>query len=945
MKFRFDPNQDYQLEAIRSVADVFDGQPRQTGGLRFIPGTINITAAAPNRLDLGEADLLANLQAVQQGNRITPDSELKLIEEPIETVEGEKTARFMNFSVEMETGTGKTYVYLRTALELNKAYGMRKFIIVVPSVAIREGVLKTLQVTEDHLKRLYGNPVYNYQVYDSANLSQVRQFAMSDAVEVMVMTIDSFNKTANVLRRDTEKLQGEVPIHLIQAARPILILDEPQNMESEKSVAALALLDPLFALRYSATHRNPYNLVYRLTPAQAYREGLVKKIEVASVMQEDDESLPYIRIDDIRTKKTQVSARVAVHKLMKDGAIKEKTVTVKAGDSLAEKANRSDYEPFQVDEINPGGQFVRFANNVELSLGAELGADKEAIFDAQIRYTIEEHFQKQARMKKRGIKVISLFFIDRVANYSDEDGLIRRLFDRAFHELKPGYPEWADLSADEVQAAYFAEQRHRSGNVELVDSKTGEARRDVEAYELIMKDKETLLSFPESVQGEDARRKARVCFIFSHSALREGWDNPNVFQICTLNQTASTIKKRQEVGRGVRLGVDQEGNRVQDERVNILTVVANESYARYVQSLQDEMAYEYREAIEARYGKPIGELTNAERRKVEQEYGEGILPPKPRRAGRSKAHLRKRRVLSEDFKELWERIKHKTRYAVHINTEKLLEDAVPEIDRQSIPLPRVTITKAQMRVDGAGAFEALQTSAAKTVKDLAGRYPLPNLVDVMSNLLENTSPPVRLTRRTLLEVFTRARNKRAALDNPHAWAGVAARTLKDKLMDQLVEGIRYEKLNEWYEMQQILDDEVVEVFSRYVAKPDVHEDKTVYDLIPCDSDVEKKFVKDLEARRDVKLYVKLPRWFTVPTPVGDYNPDWAIVMHGEDGDGKPLLYLVTETKGENWRRELRPNELRKIKCGAAHFGSKESGIEGALDGVDYKVVSDASELP
>ena len=282
---------------------------------------------------------------------------------------------------------------------------------------------------------------------------------------------------------------------------------------------------------------------------------------------------------------------------------------------------------------------------------------------------------------------------------------------------------------------------------------------------------------------------------------------------------------------------------------------------------------------------------------------------------------------------------------MHINTEKLLEDAVPEIDRQSIPLPRVTITKAQMRVDGAGAFEALQTSAAKTVKDLAGRYPLPNLVDVMSNLLENTSPPVRLTRRTLLEVFRRARNKRAALDNPHAWAGLAARTLKDKLMDQLVEGIRYEKLNEWYEMQQILDDEVVEVFSRYVAKPDVHEDKTVYDLIPCDSDVEKKFVKDLEARRDVKLYVKLPRWFTVPTPVGDYNPDWAIVMHGEDGDGKPLLYLVTETKGENWRRELRPNELRKIKCGAAHFGSKESGIEGALDGVDYKVVSDASELP
>jgi type III restriction enzyme len=768
---------------------------------------------------------------------------------------------------------------------------------------------------------------------------------MSDAVEVMVMTIDSFNKTANVLRRSTDRLQGETPIHLIQAARPILILDEPQNMESEKSVAALALLDPLFALRYSATHRNPYNLVYRLTPAQAYQEGLVKKIEVASVMQEDDENLPYVRIEAIRTKKTQVSARVAVHKLMKDGTVKDKTVTVKAGDSLAEKANRSDYEPFQVDEINPGGEFVRFANNVELSLGEELGADKEAIFDAQIRYTVEEHFQKQARLKEHGIKVISLFFIDRVANYADEDGIIRRLFDQAFEELKAGHPEWEGLSAEEVQAAYFAEQRRRSGEVELLDSKTGEAQRDVEAYELIMKDKETLLSFPENVADEDARRKARVCFIFSHSALREGWDNPNVFQICTLNQTASAIKKRQEVGRGVRLGVDQEGSRLQDERVNILTVVANESYARYVQSLQDEIAYEYREAIEARYGKPIGDLTEAERRKVEDEYGEGILPPKPRRAGHGRAHLRKRRVLSDEFKALWERIKDKTRYAVGIDTDKLLDDALPNIERETISPPRVTITKAQMAVDGGGAFEALQTSAAKTVKDLAGRYPLPNLVDVMSNLLENTTPPVRLTRRTLLEVFRRAGNKQAALDNPHEWASVAVRVLKDKLMDQLVDGIRYEKLNEWYEMQQILDDEVVEVFSRYVAKPDVDQDKTVYDLIPCDSDVEKEFVKGLEAREDVKLYVKLPGWFTVPTPVGDYNPDWAIVMDGREEDGKPVLYLVSETKGEDWRTGLRPSELRKIKCGAAHFGSAQLGKKGALDEVDFKVVSAAAELP
>ncbi len=446
------------------------------------------------------------------------------------------------------------------------------------------------------------------------------------------------------------------------------------------------------------------------------------------------------------------------------------------GKRKTEKANRSDYKPFQVDEINTGRQFVRFANSVELSLGEELGADKEAIFDAQIRYTVEEHFQKRARLRAHGIKVISLFFIDRVANYADEDGIIRRLFDRAFEELKAGHPEWEKLSAEEVQAAYFAEQR-------------------------------------------------------------------------------------------------------------------------------------------------------------------------PRCAGHGKAHLRKRRVLSDEFKALWERIKHKTRYAVEIDTDKLLDEAVPDVEREAISPPRVTITKVQMAVDEGGAFQALQASAAKKVKDLAGRYPLPNLVDVMSNLLENTTPPVRLTRRTLLEVFRRAGNKQVALDNPHEWASVAVRVLKDKLMDQLVDGIRYEKLSEWYEMQQILDAEVVEVFSRYAAKPDVDKDKTVYDLIPCDSDIEREFVKGLEARKDVKLYVKLPRWFSVPTPVGDYNPDWAIVMDGWEEDGKHVLYLVSETKGEDWRTELRPSERRKIECGAAHFGSVQLGKDGALDEVDYKVISDASELP
>jgi type III restriction enzyme len=945
MEFRFDANQEFQVKAIEAVADLFDGQPPVAAAMHFAAGPLFGVSAISNRLDLNEGALLANLQKVQKANGIKPDAELKCIEEGIEALSGAKAARFPNFSVEMETGTGKTYVYVRTILELNRRYGMRKFIVVVPSVAIREGVLKTLQITEKHLKALYGNPVYRYCVYDSGNLSQVRQFAQTSGVEVMVMTIDSFNKASNVIRQTTDRLQGETPIHLVQAARPILILDEPQNMESEKSIAALAALDPLLALRYSATHRNPYNVVYRLTPADAYRQGLVKKIEVDSVVQEADENRPYLRVESIDTRKTKVTARLAVHKLMAGGTVKEKLVTVRPGDSLAEETEREEYAGFEVDEINPGGRFIRFANNVEMKLGEVQGADKEAIFAAQIRQTVEEHFRKQERLRGQGIKVLSLFFIDRVANYAPADGLIRRLFNQAFDETKHKCPAWKDLEASAVQAAYFAQKRHKGGVTETVDSVSGETKEDEAAYDLIMKEKELLLAFPDPADDEETRRKKQVQFIFSHSALREGWDNPNVFQICTLNQTASLVKKRQEVGRGIRLAVNQAGDRVHDDQVNILTVIANESYRRYVETLQSEIAFEYRAEIEARYGKPIGDLTAAERRKIEDEYGEGILPPPPRRAGEKKARLRKNRVLSAEFKELWARIRHKTRYNVKIDTDKLLAEVVPAIEAADVLPPRVTITKAVVKIDDDGFWDAMQTSAARTAVDLAGRYPLPNLVDVMANLMEHTTPAVRLTRRTLLELFRRLDKKKAALDNPHEWATVAVRILKEKLADHLVKGIEYEKTGEGYDMQLILDEKMAELFSKYTEVPDEAKDKTIYDRIPCDSEVERQFVKDLEARADVRLYVKLPYWFNVLTPAGDYRPDWAIVMDGPEAAGKPVLYLVSETKGSPREADNRPDEWRKILCGAAHFGSKHFNKKGALDGVDFNVVTAAEDLP
>ena len=412
-----------------------------------------------------------------------------------------------------------------------------------------------------------------------------------------------------------------------------------------------------------------------------------------------------------------------------------------------------------------------------------------------------------------------------------------------------------------------------------------------------MKDKERLLSLDEPVS-----------FIFSHSALREGWDNPNVFQICTLNQTTSEMKKRQEIGRGVRLAVDQAGDRVRDEKINVLTVVANESYERYVERLQTE---------------------------IEEEYGKEGLPPRPADARkRVTVKLRKEYTLKPEFKELWERIKHKTRYNVKLDTERLLSDVVPEIDKAEIRPPRVTVTKAQLSVNTEDAFDAIQVSADRPVLYLDQRYPLPNLVEIMANLMEHTTPPVRLTRTTLLEVYKRSQHMKAAIENPHEFASVAVRIIKEKILDQLVNGIQYEKVNSWYEMTQFED---IPSWAEYLV-PAAH---SVYDHVLYDSEVEREFVMGLEKRDDVKLYLKLPRWFTVPTPVGEYNPDWAIVMeprdsHG-DNTGEELLYLVRETKDADWKSDLRQDELWKIHCGGRHF-------KDAL-GVDYSVVTKASELP
>ncbi|MDQ2807144.1 MAG: DEAD/DEAH box helicase family protein [Chloroflexota bacterium] len=912
MEFQFDPNQAYQLAAIQAVVDLFAGQTDLRLDNRPVVDAAAGVVAVANRLLLDSGSLLANLQAVQTRNGLPAGPELLGITETVDSGHGPQPFFFPNYSVEMETGTGKTYCYLRTVLQLHQQYGYRKFIIVVPSVAVREGVLKSLAITERHLLGLYSNPAYNYYPYDSGNLARLGSFAASPGIEILVMTLDSFNKSSNVLNRGTETMP--YPLRHLQASRPILILDEPQNMESAISKQALAGLTPLFALRYSATHRDPYNAVYRLTPYQAYRDGLVKKIEVASVLRETDANRPYLRLVSVESTSRTITAHLALYKRLTGGRVKETTVKVGVNDDLAIKADNPLYADYRVGVINrgygaAGGNSVRFTNGVELREGQPLGADRERVMERQIRYAVEEHFRKQAAYRAKGIKVLTLFFIDRVASYTDEEGPIRQMFLRAFSELVADHPEWPHRDVAQVHNGYFAKTR-KGGSDQFVDS-SGDSKEDNDAYRLIMQDKERLLAFTEP-----------TAFLFSHSALREGWDNPNVFQICTLNQTTSETKKRQEIGRGMRLAVDTTGARLTEADYNVLTVVANESYESYVAGLQ---------------------------REIESEYGPDGTPPPPTNAAARTPNQATRRdslYYSPEFQALWQRISRKTRYAVQIDTDRLIADVLRDLatEEANIHGVRIQVRRAAVQV---GTSDTLTTMVTGSTQDeeLTIHYDLPNLIEIMTNLLEYTTPPILLTRNTLLRICDRAtpQLQAAALTNPYEFAATVVRLAKQKLAEQLVAGVQYTPVDEWYDQSLIEPQLLLAVGKPYSQSPlptGIGTGRCLYDKTTCDSGVEVKFAAKLEQNNCVRLYVKLPARFKVATPVGNYNPDWAIVFEPHNGHGESqqaLLYLVRETKDTTDINTLPEEQRWKVQCGAAHF-------RAALH-VDYRVVTDESELP
>lgn len=987
MKIKFDPDLDFQHEAISSITGIFEGQevcqtnfsvaplnydPRMNLGLEK-----HYDLGIGNRLKLLDEDILKNVRDTQLRNGLAPSEALDS----------------MNFTVEMETGTGKTYVYLRTIFELNRLYGFTKFIIVVPSVAIKEGVYKSLQMTEEHFRGLYENVPYDYFVYDSQKLGQVRSFATSDSIQIMVINIDAFRRSftdpekedkANIIHRPHDRMNGSKPIDFIMDTNPIVIIDEPQSVDTtKKSKEAIASLNPLCTLRYSATHVDKYHMLYKLDSVDAYERKLVKQIEVAGIEVKDEHNKAYIKLLKVDNKKNGITAQIELD-IKSGNSVNRKPATVRSGiDLLDVSGGRSVYDGYIIEDIycEKGNEYISFTSKPEIvQLGQTIGdVNPDEYKRLQIRKTIEEHLEKELRLRSMGIKVLSLFFIDRVANYRwyDESGNPQKgKFAKIFEEeyLRAiGKPKFKNLlegmgpetAVSAVHNGYFAiDKKKDSTGAEILKESSGEGKTqaDESAYQLIMRDKEKLLSF-----------SSKLKFIFSHSALKEGWDNPNVFQICTLNETSSVIKKRQEIGRGLRIAVNQDGERVHGFEVNTLTVMANESYESFAEQLQKEIEeeegikfgvvekhlfanitvstddyttsylgteasahiYDYLKAkgyIDTR-GKVQDFL------KSDLKSGKIDLPAEfseqegqimsllkkvasklniKNKDNRETLKLNKAVFLGEDFKQLWERIKYRTTFRVDFDPEELIHKCAEEI-RNSLVVGRARFTYrkavAEINRGGIHAEEVMEREGVFESQD----YELPDIITYLQN-------ETNLTRRTLVEILKTCGRLEEFKNNPQKFVEQVSSIIKHQMRLFIVDGIKYEKIgDEYYYAQQLFADEEVK---GYLGENLIESQKSIYNYVRFDSDIEAGFASRFELSDDVKVYAKLPtKWFKIDTPLGSYTPDWAVLV---EIDGQEKLYFVVETKGSLFTDALRPTEQAKIECGRAHFKAMGNDVEFAL---------------
>ncbi len=876
VNIRFISDLDFQIKAIESIVNLFDGTLAEVKNQSQFRINSN-----PKIISL---DILnKNLKQIQEKNNI-PVSK-------VASLNGIGLYHRPNFSIEMETGTGKTYIFLRTILELNRKHGFKKFIIIVPSVAIREGILANLKLTKSHFQAIYDKLPYNYRVFSSEKIADLSTFCRSVTLEIMVITIQSFNKqsinTLYEIGRD-DILIANSGMEMLAETNPVLIIDEPHKMSSELSASAIDNLNPLFILRYSATHKdlNKSNLVYSLGPDQAHDMGLVKKIDVIGTVIKHESSLPFIKLIQIILR-PKIKAKTLLKVKTAKGVV-DKVIFLSKGDSLQEKTKNPAYRDLLVTNICgvDNQEYLEFSGGTKIQLNEAQGDTYFQVAKEQIENTIRTHFEKQLMLKKYGVKVLSLFFIDEVTDYQELDSskkggyeeiseidpkkylFVKKTFDAFFERLKINYEDWTNKTPEEVRGAYFSARKTFKS-----------ISQDKDKIDQILRDKEKLLSFDSP-----------VAFIFTHSALGEGWDNPNVFNICTLRISHSEITKRQTIGRGLRIPVDQSGVRFENPSENVLTIVANESYEDFARMLQSD------------YSKD-----------------EISVPPVENRRDKVTARLRKD-VFKGEFRDIWAKLRIKTKIHTEINTEEFIEQCKSAIaENLLVRSPIIHVRRASVKFEKNGIRTVERKS--EPIKRIELVYSIPDIVTRISN-------ETGLTRRTISRIILESGKLSEIFNNPEEYISKMVTLIKEKKNKMEIASVRYSKTKETF-TDDIFDEEI-----QSYKKNIVNAANSVYDTVLCDNSSERDFAEKLSSDNQVTIFCKLPQNYYIQTPIGRYRPDWAIVFQREQMSGyiEPKLYLIRDTKFgysefKGTIKSIPEDEQRKIYCALKHFNALNNELD------------------
>ncbi|MGF0135073.1 type III restriction-modification system endonuclease [Catenibacterium mitsuokai] len=1012
MKLQF-KHQKFQADAAKAVVDVFAGQPYLTPSYMMDKGSglyqqsmteeEDFTGWSNHKIvpQLTDGLILENIRKIQRKNQIEPSADLE--------------GRY-NLTIDMETGVGKTYTYIKTMYELNKHYGWSKFIVVVPSIAIREGVYKSFQVTQEHFAEEYGKKV-RFFIYNSSQLTEIDRFASDNSINVMIINSQAFNARGKDARRIYMKLdefRSRRPIDIIAKTNPILIIDEPQSVEGKKTKETLKQFNPLLTLRYSATHKSDsiYNMVYRLDAMEAYNKRLVKKIAVKGIVESGTTATEsYVYLESINLSKSAPTATIQFDCKGAKG-IRNITRVVSEGYNLYDNSGHMEEykQGFVVSRIDGRDDSIEFINGIKLYAGDVIGkVSEEQIRRIQIRETILSHIQRERELFYKGIKVLSLFFIDEVAKYKQYDsagiahnGIYADIFEEEYNDIinnlqikfgEDDYMKYLDsIPAEKTHAGYFSIDKKGKMIDSKLKNKKEKTTDDVDAYDLIMKNKELLL--------DRNPKRSPVRFIFSHSALREGWDNPNVFQICTLKQSSSDVLKRQEVGRGLRLCVNQDGERMDANvlgndvhKVNVLTVIASESYDSFAKGLQTEIAaavadrpkavtpelfigkvikdergneqvvdgdtgraihfdlivngyIDKKGALTDKYyeDKANGELKIAEEVSdsadsvieiIDSIYSDRSMKPENARSNNVELQVDEDKLAMPEFKALWSRINSKSVYVVDFDTDELIRNAISSLDS------KLRVSKIYFKVEE-GAMEDIKSkedlaTGNAFVKDTSGTYQRTVTAssnvkyDLIGKLVDDTG----LTRKAIIQILQGIQPVvfNQFKDNPEEFIIKAASLINDEKATAIIQHITYDVMDEKYDTDIFTDPTIKGRLGVNAMKAKRH----LYDHVVYDSTNELEFATELDSNKDVAVYVKLPDGFYISTPVGHYNPDWAIAFY--EGTVKHI-YFVAETKGSMNSMQLRLIEESKIHCAREHFKAI-SNNEVVYDVVDsYKSLLD-----